>query len=69
MDCEEKTRLLKAYDKASTEVSDAVAALRQFSGTTPQEAYEALYRASQDAHMRAEQTRLAFERHSQDHQC
>jgi hypothetical protein len=69
MDCEEKQRLLKAYDKASTEQSDAVANLRKHEGTTPTEEYDALYRASQDAHMRAEQTRLAFERHAEDHKC
>lgn len=69
MDCEEKERLLKAYDQASSEVSDSVAALRKNEGTSAKGAYEALYRASQDAHMRAEQARIAFERHAQDHHC
>jgi hypothetical protein len=67
--CEEKQRLLIAYDKASSDLSDAVAALRKQEGTTEKDAYDALYRASEDAHMRAEQARLAFERHSQDHKC
>jgi hypothetical protein len=67
--CEEKERLLIAYDRASTELSDAVAALRKNEGTSAKEQYEALCRASEDAHMRTEQARLAFERHQQDHKC
>ena len=69
MDCEEKQRLLIAYDKASSELSDAVAALRKHEGVTGKEEYDVLCRASEDAHMRAEQARLAFERHNQDHKC
>jgi len=67
--CEEKERLLIAYDKGSSELSDAVAALRKNEGTTEKDEYEALCRASEDAHMRTEQARLAFERHQQDHKC
>ena len=67
--CEEKDRLLLAYDRASTELSDAVAALRKYEGVTGKDEYEALSRASEDAHMRTEQARLAFERHQQDHKC
>jgi hypothetical protein len=67
--CEEKERLLIAYDKASSELSDAVAALRKNEGTTGKDEYDALCRASEDAHMRTEQARLAFERHQQDHKC
>ncbi|MEP6715383.1 MAG: hypothetical protein ABJC09_07395 [Terriglobia bacterium] len=67
--CEEKQRLLVTYDKASSELSDAVAALRKHEGITNKEQYEALCRASEDAHMRTEQARLAFERHNQDHNC
>jgi hypothetical protein len=69
MECEEKERLINAYAKASAELSDAVAALRKHEGTSEKDEYEALFRASEDAHMRNEQARLAFERHSQDHKC
>jgi hypothetical protein len=31
--------------------------------------YEALSRVSEDAHMRIELAKLAFERHQQDHKC
>jgi hypothetical protein len=68
-DCEEKERLLIAYDKASSELSDAVTALRKNEGVTGKDEYEALCRASEDAHMRTEQARLTFERHQQDHKC
>jgi hypothetical protein len=67
--CEEKQRLLIAYDKASSELSDAVAALRKNEGTSDKGEYEALCRASEDAHMRTESAKLAFERHQQDHKC
>ena len=68
-DCEEKERLISAYAKASAELADSVNALRKKEGTSPKEEYEALCRASEDAHMRNEQARLAFERHAQDHKC
>ncbi len=67
--CEERERLISVYAKASAELADSVAALRKNEGTSPKEEYEALSRASEDAHMRNEQARLAFERHVQDHQC
>jgi len=67
--CDEKERLVNAYAKASAELADAVAALRKCSGTSTKDEYEALSRASEDAHMRNEQARLAFERHQQDHKC
>ena len=67
--CEEKERLINDYAKASADLSDSVAALRKSEGTSPKEEYDALGRASEDAHMRNEQARLAFERHLQDHKC
>lgn len=68
-ECEEKERLISAYAKASSELSDCVGALRRSEGTSTKDEYDALCRASEDAHMRNEQARLAFERHQQDHQC
>ncbi len=67
--CEEKQRLLIAYDTASTELSNAVAALRKLEGTSEKSEYEALCRASEDSHMRTELAKLTFERHTQDHGC
>ena len=67
--CEEKERLINVYAKASAELADAVAALRKEEGISTKEQYDTLCRASEDAHMRNEQAKLSFERHSQDHKC
>jgi hypothetical protein len=67
--CEEKERLIAAYAKASAELTESIAGLRKKEGTSPKGEYEALCRASEDAHMRNEEARLAFERHCQDHKC
>jgi len=69
IECEEKERLINAYAKASAELTECVAALRKNEGISTKEEYEVLCRASEDAHMRNEEARLAFERHSQDHKC
>ena len=68
-ECEEKERLINVYAKASSELSESVNALRKSEGTSTKEEYGALCRASEDAHMRNEQARLAYERHQQDHKC
>ncbi len=67
--CDEKERLIIAYAKASSELADSIDALRKKEGISPKGQYEALSRASEDAHMRNEEARLAFERHCQDHKC
>ncbi|MEO8593786.1 MAG: hypothetical protein ABI759_10730 [Candidatus Solibacter sp.] len=67
--CEEKERLINDYAKASAELADSIAALKKSEGTSPKDEYDALGRAAEDAHMRNEQARLAFERHQQDHKC
>jgi hypothetical protein len=67
--CEEKERLINAYAKASAELTESIESLRKKEGTTPKGEYESLTRASEDAHVRNEEARLAFERHVQDHKC
>ena len=69
VECEEKERLISAYAKTSAELTESVAGLRQKEGTSAKGEYEALCRTSEDAHMRNEEARLAFERHCQDHKC
>jgi len=69
IDCEEKERLINAYAKATAELSSSVAALRKQEGTSTKEEYDTLCRTSEDAHLRNEQAKLAFERHCQDHKC
>jgi len=58
--CEEKQRLLIAYDEASSELSDAVATLRKNEGTTSKEEYDSLCRGSEDAHLLREQACFGF---------
>ena len=67
--CEEKERLINAYAKASSELTESILALRQKEGITLKGEYAALTRTSEDAHVRHEEARLAFERHCQDHKC
>jgi len=67
--CEEKERLISDYAKASAELRDSIEALKKKEGTCTKEEYDALSRAAEDAHLRNEQARLAFERHKQDHKC
>lgn len=67
--CDEKERLINAYAKASAELAESINGLRKKEGISPKGEYEALCRASEDAHMRNENARLAFERHCQDHRC
>jgi hypothetical protein len=67
--CEEKERLINAYAKTSAELTASIEALKKKEGTSTKDEYDALCRASEDAHMRNEQARLAYERHSQDHDC
>ena len=67
--CEEKERLINVYAKTSAELTESIGALRKKEGVTPKGEFEALTRASEDAHVRNEEARLAFERHCQDHKC
>jgi hypothetical protein len=68
-ECEEKERLISVYAKNSAKLAHAVTALRKSEGVSSKEEYDVLSRAAEDAHMRNEQARLAFERHQQDHKC
>ena len=67
--CEEKERLINTYAKTSAELTESIEALKKKEGISTKDEYDALCRASEDAHMRNEQARLAYERHSQDHDC
>ena len=67
--CEEKGRLINTYAKASADLAEAVGSLKKKEGVCSKDEYEVLCRASEDAHVRNEQARLAFERHCQDHKC
>jgi len=67
--CEEKTRLLKQYDDATSTFSEAVQELHRKIGTSPKEEYRRLERLSSDARVKSEQARLALEQHIATHRC
>jgi len=67
--CEEKTRLVSEYNRATTIFSDAVEQLHKRIGTSSKDEYESLTRATEDARMQAEEARLMMERHVKDHGC
>jgi hypothetical protein len=67
--CEERSRLLQAYNDATREFSDRVSALNARIGVTPKHEYDLLERASEDARLKSEQARIAYERHAADHGC
>jgi hypothetical protein len=69
MNCEEKSRLAKEYEAATTNFSAAVTELRQKIGTSPKEEYDRLDRASNEARLKSEQARLALEQHIAAHRC
>jgi hypothetical protein len=68
-DCEEKFKLLRAYDDATRGFSDKVAALNAKIGVTPKHEYDLLERDVEDARLTSEQARIAYERHVADHGC
>jgi hypothetical protein len=67
--CEERSRLLQAYNDATREFSERVSALNARIGVTQKHEYELLERAAEDARLKSEQARIAYERHVADHGC
>jgi hypothetical protein len=69
MNCEEKERLAKEYQAATAEFAEAVGLLHQMIGISTKAEYERLQRASDEARIQSEHTRLAFEQHVAAHRC
>ena len=69
MPCEEKGRLTMEYDSATAKFSAAVSELRLRMGTSQKDEYNRLERASNQARVRSEQSRLALEQHIAAHRC
>jgi hypothetical protein len=67
--CEEKARLVKEYNVATAEFSEAVKQLHQRIGTSPKEEYTRLTQISNEARVQSEQARLALEKHIATHRC
>jgi len=69
MDCEEKARLTFEYQEATEKFSKSVTELQEKMGTASKEEYERLQRATEEARVRSEQTRLGLEQHIAAHGC
>jgi hypothetical protein len=69
MACDEKARLVKLYEFATTGFAEAVTELRRKMGTVPKSEYESLSRAADEARLKSETARLAVERHEAEHGC
>jgi len=61
--CEERSRLLHAYNDATREFSDRVSALNARIGVTPKHEFDRRGRASEDARLKSERARIVYERH------
>jgi hypothetical protein len=67
--CEEKSRLLRVYSFATSDYNRAVQVLQRRLGTISKEEYQKLRAFTERSRELAEQTRLALERHSDEHDC
>jgi hypothetical protein len=69
MGCLEKERLANEYQAATAKFAEAVGQLRSNIGTSIRPEYERLQRVSDEARLKSEQARLAFEQHIAAHKC
>jgi hypothetical protein len=69
MACEEKGRLLTAYEAATNKFAASVTELHQKMGTSPKAEYDRLQSISAEARDKSEQSRLALEQHVAAHGC
>jgi len=67
--CEEKSRLLREYNSATTDFSRAVQVLNTRLGVLSKDEYDKLKQFSDESRLRSEQARLALERHVSTHKC
>ena len=67
--CEEKTRLLVAYQTATEKYSTAVSELVKKMGTTPRPEYGKLHRLAELARYESLDARDRLERHREEHGC
>jgi hypothetical protein len=67
--CPEKSRLLNAYEEASSSHSAAVTALRARMGVLTQPEYEAEYAGTEVLRMEAREALERLNRHVAEHRC
>ena len=68
-DCTEKKRLRHDYEIAVSDHTRAFDISEAFVGTAKKDDYERLYNYVEQARVRAEDARLALERHIAEHGC
>lgn len=69
MICDEKEKLLAAYQSATQAFADSVAQLHAKIGTSLLSEYQALQGVSEEARLASERARLALEQHIASHRC
>lgn len=69
MNCDEKQRLLKAYETAATRFSEAVTDWHQKVGVSAQDDYQELRRIAEQARLDSERARGELEAHAKSHGC
>jgi hypothetical protein len=69
MGCDEKERLLAAYQIATQEFAATVADLHAKIGTSSLVEYQQLQRMTDEARLQSEQAGLALEQHIASHRC
>ena len=68
-ECEQKQRLLHKYETAVSEYSRSVSVLKNRLGVLEREEYVRIQRFTEEARVRAEEARIALEKHVQQHGC
>ncbi|HSR06513.1 MAG TPA: hypothetical protein VLM42_05140 [Bryobacteraceae bacterium] len=69
MKCDERTRLLEAYNRATLALSTAVQHLLSGGDVMTSDVYDIHRRAADKARNELEAARLAYEGHIQEHHC
>ena len=69
MVCDEKQRLLKAYQEVAQKYAAAVTELEANTGTLPKADYDSLYRATETLHAEVTRAQGEFNSHVLAHGC
>lgn len=67
--CEEKQRLLVAYEAATQKYFRAMNELRARMGVSPKLEYDRLFKATEDGRAQSEAARAALLEHIREHKC
>ena len=67
--CDEKMRLLNAYDQAATEFSERVNTLTREIGKVSKDEYDGMLLVVEKARLASEHARLMLDQHVMKHRC